>query len=77
LINRLTDSDTAKVGEELDSCTKSISNHDFEVDERMGTIIDTPGFDDTFNSDTEILIMTSDYLKATYVMSYRPRLELT
>lgn len=43
----------------------------------MGIILDMPGFDDTSMRDTEILIMASDYLKTTYVISYCPKPELT
>lgn len=38
--------------------------------------VDTPGFDDTYKSDTEILSMIADWLVKTYV-SYIDRLLLS
>lgn len=49
------------VGHTLDSCTtmvRMVKVHDI-------ILVDTPGFDDTYKSDTEILNMIADWLKDT------------
>ena len=52
----------------LESCTAEVQLTDkFTLDGRIVTLIDTPGFDDTSMSDTEILKMIAFFLAATYV----------
>ena len=51
---------------ELESCTAEVQVADeFTLDGKMVTLIDTPGFDDTSKSDTEILKMIALFLAAT------------
>ncbi|KAI0342626.1 P-loop containing nucleoside triphosphate hydrolase protein [Trametopsis cervina] len=55
------------VGEGLRSCTSRIElGKTFELDGSRVTLVDTPGFDDTTVSDTEILKMISAYLSSSY-----------
>ncbi|KAJ3541511.1 hypothetical protein NMY22_g3858 [Coprinellus aureogranulatus] len=55
------------VGQGLASCTDTIGiSLPFLLDERLVTLIDTPGFDDTQISDTEILKMIAEYLASSY-----------
>ncbi|KII85057.1 hypothetical protein PLICRDRAFT_178817 [Plicaturopsis crispa FD-325 SS-3] len=55
------------VGRGLHSCTSAVETAlPFEVDGRWVTLIDTPGFDDTTTSDTEILKMISSFLGERY-----------
>ncbi|KAI0339762.1 hypothetical protein BDW22DRAFT_1399293 [Trametopsis cervina] len=55
------------VGEGLKSCTSSIQlGQTFELDNSQVTLVDTPGFDDTTVSDTDILKMISGYLASAY-----------
>ena len=53
---------------ELESCTGEVQLADnITLDGREVTLIDTPGFDDTSRSDTEILMMITGFLAATSV----------
>lgn len=50
----------------LKSCTSEVTPaQPFELDGRVVTLVDTPGFDDTTISDTDILKMISAFLAAT------------
>ena len=54
------------VGKGLQSCTDSIqAAPTFELFGRWITLIDTPGFDDTLKSDTEVLKMIAAFLEAS------------
>ncbi|QRV78130.1 50S ribosome-binding GTPase [Ceratobasidium sp. AG-Ba] len=56
-----------EVGHDLDSCTRDVSfSQGFYVDGRLVYLIDTPGFDDTELSDTEVLKRISGFLTETY-----------
>ncbi|KAF9004032.1 P-loop containing nucleoside triphosphate hydrolase protein [Cyathus striatus] len=58
---------TLRVGRGLKSCTSSVQvANPFELDGRNITLIDTPGFDDTTKSDTDILRMIAAFLATTY-----------
>ena len=49
----------------LESCTAEVQlAEELTLDERVVTLIDTPGFDDTSKSDTEILKMIAIFLAA-------------
>ena len=55
-----------RVGTGLDSCTAEVQlANKFTLDGREVTLIDTPGFDDTSKSDTEILKMIAFFLAHT------------
>ena len=50
----------------LESCTADVEVTDeFTIDDRPVTLIDTPGFDDTSKSDTEILKIIAAFLATT------------
>ena len=52
-----------RVGMGLDSCTAEVQLADeFTLDGRSVTLIDTPGFDDTTKSDSDILEMIAAFL---------------
>ncbi|KAF8420760.1 P-loop containing nucleoside triphosphate hydrolase protein [Boletus edulis BED1] len=57
-----------RIGHELISCTKDILAIRFRDREsgRHIVLVDTPGFDDTYNSDLEILNLISDWLNSSY-----------
>ncbi|KAM7208148.1 P-loop containing nucleoside triphosphate hydrolase protein [Naviculisporaceae sp. PSN 640] len=59
-------SDTAVVGDDLKSCTATISIHTGQVDDKTIYLIDTPGFDDTSRTDTEILREIATWLERSY-----------
>ena len=55
-----------RIGVGLESCTAEVQlANEFTLGGRTVTLIDTPGFDDTTKSDTEILKMIAGYLAAT------------
>jgi len=57
------------VGRGLESCTSEVQiSRPFFVDGRVVILIDTPGFDDTTRSETDILTMIAAYLSKTYVL---------
>jgi hypothetical protein len=47
--------------------THSISAHRLQVDNHQVVLLDTPGFDDTYRNDAEILKDIADWLAITYV----------
>ena len=55
-----------RVGMSLESCTDGVQLADeFTMDGRRVALIDTPGFDDTTKSDTDVLKMIADFLATT------------
>lgn len=57
-----------KVGYGLESCTSDVEvSTSLVMNNRLVTLIDTPGFDDTVKSEAEILRLIADFLAATYV----------
>jgi predicted GTPase len=54
------------VGRGLESCTSEVqTSRPFLLNGRIITLIDTPGFDDTSRSDTDILSSIAAYLSNT------------
>lgn len=52
-----------RIGACLESCTSEIQLADqFILDERPIMLIDTPGFDDTYKTDADILKMIAAFL---------------
>ena len=52
-----------KVGVDLESCTSEIQESDeFVLDGQRVVLIDTPGFDDTHKSDTDVLKSIAAFL---------------
>lgn len=52
-----------EVGEDLESCTSEIQeSEEFILDGRRVVLIDTPGFDDTNRSDTDVLKSIAAFL---------------
>ncbi|KAF8891111.1 hypothetical protein CPB84DRAFT_1849021 [Gymnopilus junonius] len=69
LIDMLTGQQTSLAGAPLESCTQAVSairvkKHPVHKDHII--LLDTPGFDDTFKSDFQILQMISDWLVEIY-----------
>ncbi|KAF7986515.1 hypothetical protein HWV62_31347 [Athelia sp. TMB] len=55
------------VGSGLQSCTSSVqATAPFDMDGRKVILIDTPGFDDTTKSDSDILKLVAHFLSTTY-----------
>lgn len=52
----------------LESCTNEVqTSQPFMLDNNRIILIDTPGFDDTTKSDTEVLKMIAAYLRMMFV----------
>ncbi|KAF8850294.1 hypothetical protein BDZ45DRAFT_553466, partial [Acephala macrosclerotiorum] len=62
-------SKTAKIGIGLQSCTKFVSIHEARIGDQKCFLIDTPGFDDTNRSDTDVLREIADWLNRSYKAS--------
>ncbi|KAJ8691725.1 hypothetical protein PTI98_011264 [Pleurotus ostreatus] len=61
-----------RVGSGLMSCTSDVqTSKPFRLGDRTVRLIDTPGFDDTTRSDTDVLSMISAYLSTTYADGVR------
>jgi hypothetical protein len=66
LISKISGQDV-KIGHELESCTSEIEEVNIkQPDGSIVTLLDTPGFDDTIRTDTEILEMIAGYLYDMY-----------
>ncbi|KAK7682395.1 hypothetical protein QCA50_014600 [Cerrena zonata] len=62
---------THAIGDGLRSCTSEVQySPQFTVDGYPVTLVDTPGFDDTTVSDTDILKMIALHLQTTYEQGY-------
>ncbi|KAF8551121.1 hypothetical protein OG21DRAFT_1369437, partial [Imleria badia] len=59
------------VSDSLESCTIDVETSAFLLDGRTVTLIDTPGFDDTTRSDTDVLKSITDYLSGSYSQGAR------
>ncbi|KAF3808313.1 hypothetical protein GCG54_00006934 [Colletotrichum gloeosporioides] len=55
-----------RTGHTLESCTQEIETVDFKLDGHDVTLVDTPGFDDSERSDTEILELIANWLGSSY-----------
>lgn len=61
-----------EVGEMLESCTRDVARTEpFKVDGQDVVLFDTPGFDDTELSDTDILKLITAFLTSTYKLGYK------
>ncbi|KAG8703807.1 hypothetical protein FRC11_010436 [Ceratobasidium sp. 423] len=61
-----------RVGHSSHACTKDVEESPvFQVDGRKVVLFDTPGFDDTHLSDTEILKRIGGFLAASYQKGYK------
>ncbi|KAF2723147.1 P-loop containing nucleoside triphosphate hydrolase protein [Polychaeton citri CBS 116435] len=58
--------DEVKVGHGWESCTAIVEPFDFTYKGRKITLIDTPGFNDTNKTETEVLREIADWLDSTY-----------
>ncbi|CAG7925016.1 unnamed protein product [Penicillium olsonii] len=54
------------VGHDLESCTSEMKGYTFHYKGRNVNLIDTPGFDDTHKSETEVLTNIAKWLKDSY-----------
>ncbi|KAL4243305.1 hypothetical protein ABKN59_011304 [Abortiporus biennis] len=65
-INLLSGSDLL-VGENLASCTSDVQfSHQFDFEGRKVTLVDTPGFDDTLKSDSQVFEIICQWLVTEY-----------
>ena len=57
-----------EVGDDLESCTSEIQvSEEFMLQGRRVLLIDTPGFDNTNKSDTDVLKLIAAFLEMSWV----------
>ena len=66
-IHEATGVDTG-IGHDLESCTSEIGIIKMSFPDYSIVFVDTPGFEDSKNSDSDILKMISDWLEIAYVV---------
>ncbi|KAK3299250.1 P-loop containing nucleoside triphosphate hydrolase protein [Chaetomium fimeti] len=57
---------SARIGHGLESCTSTVNIHKATIGQGTVYLIDTPGFDDTHRSDTDILREVANWLNSAY-----------
>ena len=62
LINRVCGKQVAEVGKGQESKTKEVMHYTTIINREVVTLIDTPGFDDTYLTDRQVLERISTYL---------------
>ena len=70
-INTIAKNSNIAVGHGLESCTSDISTVRLSFPEWIDSdivFVDTPGFDHTNKTETDVLKMVADWLKITYVI---------
>jgi len=56
-----------EIGDDLESCTSKVQeSEEFILDGKRVVLVDTPGFDDTHKTDTEVLKSIAGFLGETY-----------
>ncbi|KAG9225277.1 hypothetical protein CCMSSC00406_0009955 [Pleurotus cornucopiae] len=65
-INIAAGSNTVVVGHALNSSSKEVQAVEIDYQGQRVVLVDTPGFDDTDMSDTEVLNIIANWLKTTY-----------
>ncbi|KAF5704861.1 P-loop containing protein [Fusarium globosum] len=58
--------DRVTVGHSLEACTQEINAYEFNTQGHNIILVDTPGFSDTYKSDTEILLDLAKWLEGMY-----------
>ncbi|KAL7272119.1 hypothetical protein RUND412_005089 [Rhizina undulata] len=70
-IRKITGREDIVVGHSLESCTDQLATYQFPLDGHTITLVDTPGFNDTYNSDSEILSQITQWLESTYRANHK------
>jgi predicted GTPase len=65
-INAVSGENLVKVGHTSESCTSDIHEAAFRMKEHQVQLIDTPGFDDTNLTDTEVLKKIATWMEVMY-----------
>ena len=68
LINKLTGNTEKQKASNLKSSTQNVTPYPISYHEVRLVLVDTPGFDDTYRQDTEILRVIADWLTQKYVI---------
>ena len=72
LIGNITGQDV-RVGHGLESCTTTVHGYEFYLGNMLAVLIDTPGFDDTYKTDTEVLEDIHRWLSLGYRSNVKPK----
>ena len=70
-ISQVTGNKDLKIGHDLTSCTQGIQVIETKIDGHIVRFVDTPGFSDTYLSDTDVLTMIAEYLEAAYTQNIK------
>ncbi|KAK4222015.1 P-loop containing nucleoside triphosphate hydrolase protein [Podospora fimiseda] len=65
-VSKASGRDDLEIGHSIDSCTQDVIPVTFHLNGQPVTLIDTPGFDDSERSDSEILEQVAQYMTTTY-----------
>ncbi|KAF9386283.1 gTPase, IMAP member 8 [Mortierella sp. AD011] len=71
LIKDISGRDDVKIGHNLESCTQVVENIPCQIGDQSVLILDTPGFDDTNRSDTDILADIAGSLVSLYKADWK------
>ena len=72
LIKNITGQDVV-IGHNLEACTASVYGYQFIIDGVTVTLVDTPGFDDTYKTDTEVLAEIHGWLSTQNTSNVKPK----
>lgn len=70
-VQKLTGNPDVVVGHSLKACTQEPHLFEFSYGDRQMAILDTPGFDDTYRTDTDVLQGIAQFLVGTYQKNIR------
>ncbi|PWW74264.1 hypothetical protein C7212DRAFT_353408 [Tuber magnatum] len=71
LIRQVTGLNEIAIGDGLESCTDKITSYRFKHDGVNITLVDTPGFNDTYRTDTDVLLDIATWMEFTYRENFK------
>ncbi|KAG0124760.1 P-loop containing nucleoside triphosphate hydrolase protein [Tuber indicum] len=71
LIRQVTGRNEIAVGDGLESCTDKIASYRFKHDGLNITLVDTPGFNDTYRTDTDVLLDIATWMEFSYRENFK------
>ncbi|KAM7191241.1 hypothetical protein V8F20_009419 [Naviculisporaceae sp. PSN 640] len=71
LIKEITGNQEVQVGDGLEACTQHVETIRMQYKDLNLTFLDSPGFNDTYRTDTEVLDDISTFLSETYSKGFR------
>ncbi|RPB00761.1 hypothetical protein L873DRAFT_1678794 [Choiromyces venosus 120613-1] len=71
LIRQVTGQTDITVGDGLESCTDKITSYRFNHEGVNITLVDTPGFNDTYRTDTDVLLDIATWMELSYRENFK------